>query len=85
MKVKTLTFFTNKEKFFKDFKNNLPPSTRGCKRPKPTFFGPIRYCIAPIIKRSTKVKKATAKRTKTIFIKNKKKEIKKYKAFRLTA
>lgn len=49
--------------------NSLIPSAIGCNNPKgPTMLGPFRSCIYPSIFRSIRVKKATAKRTGTIYI-----------------
>ena len=43
---------------------SLIASLKGCKVPQsPTFSGPFRICLKPIIFRSNKVLKATLKRT----------------------
>jgi hypothetical protein len=39
------------------FNNSFKPSARGCNKPqKPTKFGPVLCCIAPIIFRSASVR-----------------------------
>lgn len=51
------------------FMKSFSPSAIGCRRPYgPTTLGPLRSCIYPRTFRSTRVRRATARRTKIIRI-----------------
>lgn len=50
------------------FVNSFTASAIGCNNPYgPTMFGPLRNCIYPKTFRSTRVRKATARRIGTIY------------------